>query len=352
MGKSVVVGLPGLSVDLDRLTEKLRGTGAPVGQILELQSLAGGISNLTLLVRGQGGECVVRRRPFGSIPARAHDMHHEFRILTALSKFDLPIPRVFAYFDDEDTLDAPFYAMELVRGIVAQDRSDAEALSNKRRALVSEDLVRVLAELHAVPLASIETYQPGRGLNFVRRQIHRWQERWQARPHRDLPVVDELAEALRSLVPSDEEVTLVHGDYRLGNTILDRSAPGRPVKAVLDWELSTFGNPLTDLAHLIAFWEPTGEHYSHRAQHIAEAPGFLSGAELANHYSAISGRAVHDLQFYLAYEHWRAVIIKEGVYQRQLEVGAPPAEAAGTKVGVDGHIREAVARLTLVDGHR
>lgn len=344
MALTTVDGLPELTVDLTALTLQLERWKAPVGRVVELERLAGGISNVTLLVRGESGECVIRRRPFGTIPAKAHDMHHEFRVLSAMAGAGLPIPRVYGYSEDEGFIGAPFYALQFVAGLVLQERADAEQLTPEQRKLVSADLVDVLAELHAVPLASIGIYQEGRGRNFVRRQIGRWHERWRARPHRDLPIVDEIAEQLSGLVPAEEDVTLVHGDYRLGNTIVN-PRDGRPVKAILDWELSTFGNPLTDLAHLVAFWEPTGQQYSHRAQRIADAPGFLDGAELAERYSQLSGRSVSDLPFYLAYEHWRAVIIKEGVYQRRLEIGAPAAEAEEVRLGVDGHLAEAVARL-------
>lgn len=345
MALIAVDGLPELTVDPAALTRRLARWEAPVGRVVELERLAGGISNVTLLVRGESGECVIRRRPFGTIPARAHDMHHEYRVLSAMAGTGLPIPRVYGYCEDEDCVGAPFYAMEFVAGLVLQDRADAEQLTAAQRGVVSADLVGVLAELHAVPLASNPVYQEGRGRHFVRRQIGRWQQRWRVRPHRDLPIVDELAERLCGLVPAAEDVTVVHGDYRLGNTIVNPHEQ-RPVKAILDWELSTFGNPLTDLAHLVAYWEPTGERYSHRAQHIADAPGFLDGAELAERYSTLSGRSVSDLPFYVAYEHWRAVIIKEGVYQRRLELGAPPEEAEEVRQGVDGHLAEALARLS------
>lgn len=347
MTDALVPGLPELDMNVGYLGAFLRECGAVDGDVTAVRVLAGGISNVTMAVETTGGACVVRRRPFGTVPAKAHDMHHEFRVLSALSGTELPVPRVFAYCEDESLLGAPFYAMELVAGTVPQEREDAERFTPGQRTAMSEDLVRVLAQMHALPVTDISTYREGRGARFVARQIDRWHERWSMRPHRELPIVDELASRLRLLVPDDEGVTLVHGDFRLGNLIIDFGGE-RPVAAILDWELSTFGNPLTDLAHLVAYWEPTGDIYSHKAQHIAKAPGFLTGDQLADLYSTLSERSVEHLPFYLAYEQWRAVVIKEGVYQRRLEIGAPQAEAEDARRGVDSHIAEAIERLARV----
>ncbi|WP_051791055.1 phosphotransferase family protein [Amycolatopsis jejuensis] len=331
-------------VDTAGLAAHLATVVPQAGVLDGVELLTGGSSNLTLLATCARQRIVLRRRPVGLIPEQAHDMRREYETLHMLAPTPVPVPAVYGYCDDESLLGAPFYAMEFVPGTVVQTAADLRGTAPADRVRICDDLVRVLAELHAVPLQTFPTYQPGRSTDVLQRHLRRWHDRWAARPHRVLPEVDRIAAELRRRLPEGSEVTFVHGDYRIGNVIVDREA-ARPVRAVLDWELATFGHPLTDLAHLLAYWEGTGDLHSHRAQRIAREAGLPDGRHLAAAYAAYSGRGVDDLPVFLAFEHWRAAIIKEAIYQRRLRADAPRAEVADARGGVDRHLAEAAARL-------
>ncbi len=335
----------GLSVDTTGLSAFLATCTPDPGQISNVELLTGGSSNLCVSVVSGGRRLVLRRRPIGNIPEQAHDMLREYDTLRMLARTPVRVPTVYGYCDDESIIGAPFYVMDFIDGIVVQSSYDVRLIAPAARAEICDDLVRVLAALHAVPLSDFATYQLGRSSNVMQRHLHRWLERWWNRPHRDLPAIDRIADELRRRLPASEELTFVHGDYRIGNTVVNPHGGERPVLAVLDWELSTFGHPLTDLAHLLGYWEGTGTIRSHQAQSIAAEVGFPDAAQLAESYATYSGRSVEHLPVFVAFEHWRGAIIKEAIYQRRMQTGAPRAEVDDARRGVDSHLAEATARL-------
>jgi aminoglycoside phosphotransferase (APT) family kinase protein len=301
-------------VDHGRLAERVAAV-APVGDAVEIDVLSGGRSNLTYRLRSGPYDYVVRRRPLGNVAKGAHDMGREYRVLAALDGSGLPVPRVYGYWDDEQVVGAPFYLMDYVPGSVFHRRSDVEGLSPAQARDVSEATIDVLDQLHAVDYVAVGLGELGRPDGFVARRIGRWLDQWHAGEHRDHPLVEPLGRELAERVPAHTDATLVHGDYRLGNLLVAVEEPPR-VAAVLDWEMSTLGDPLTDLAHLLVYWDRTRGRLTHDSQTIAEQPGFLSAAELAERYAARTGRDLADLDFYLAFEHWRAAIIKEAIFMR------------------------------------
>ena len=173
----------------------------------------------------------------------------------------------------------------------------------------------MLDRLHQVDPLAVGLGDLGRPEGFVARRIGRWLKQWRSSRHRDHELVEPLGARLAAGVPARTDSTLVHGDFRLGNMIANPGT-GAPVAAVLDWEMSTLGDPLTDLAHLLVYWDRTRGRTTHESQTIAEHPGFLTSEELAGLYGRLSGRELEDLPFYLAFEHWRASIIKEDIYTR------------------------------------
>ncbi|WP_429428853.1 phosphotransferase family protein [Nocardia sp. GAS34] len=339
--------LPGLSVDTAGLSAFLSTCVPDAGPLTRIEPLAGGISNLTLLAECGPHQWVLRRRPVGNIPEQTHDMRREYETLRMLAATAIPVPAVYGYSDDSSLIGAPFYVMDFVPGVIVQTTEDARPLHASVRARACDEVVRILAELHAIPLSEFPTYQPGRSRDVMARHLQRWHDRWNDRPHREIPLIDRIAAELRRRLPTGEDLAFVHGDYRIGNMIIDPHGGQHPVRAVLDWELSTFGHPLTDLAHLLAYWEGTGAIYSHRAQRIAAEVGFPSAQQMTARYCSLSGRSVEHLPVFIAFEHWRAAIIKEAIYQRRVRLGAPQAETADTRSGVDSHVAEAAARLDL-----
>jgi aminoglycoside phosphotransferase (APT) family kinase protein len=327
-------------VDLGRLREYLDPVVALVPGDLQLEVLSGGRSNITYLLRAGPDEYVLRRRPLGAIAAGAHDMAREYRVQAALQPTDIPLARVYGYCADETIMGAPFYVMSRVRGSVYHQRADVASLSSEAAAAISVEAVDVLDRLHRVDVAAVGLGELGRPEGFVRRRIGRWLDQWRNSPHREHGLVEPLGERLAAAVPPQADSTLVHGDYRLGNMLVEPVA-AQPIAAVLDWEMSTLGDPMTDLAHLLVYWDRTRGRLTHESQAIAEHPGFLSSTELASRYAARSGRDLSDLPFYLAFEHWRAAIIKEGIYTRGRNGGQPDPEVDAIGDTVVRHLEEA-----------
>jgi aminoglycoside phosphotransferase (APT) family kinase protein len=329
-------------VDESLLVECI-ATVAPVTDTVQVTVLSGGRSNLTYRVRSGPDDYVVRRRPIGRVAKGAHDMAREHRVLAALQGSELPIPTVYGYWDDERVVGAPFYVMSYVPGAVFHRPSDVAALTEAQARAISEATVDVLDRLHRVDPAAVGLGELGRPDGFVARRIGRWLEQWRAGDYRDHPLVEPVGAALAARVPADADATLVHGDYRLGNLLVsvrDDPKVEPEIAAVLDWEMSTLGDPLTDLAHLLVYWDRTRGRLTHESQRIAEHAGFLSAAELAERYATRTGRNLDDLDYYLAFEHWRAAIIKEGIFGR-----TPDDDELGASVAL--HLEEAADLLHL-----
>ena len=303
-----------------------------------------GLSNITMLVTTADHEYVVRRRPHGNVPPRAHDMSREYRVLRALADSDVPVPTVIDYSDDESIVGAPFYVMGKVTGTVYDSIDVARTLSPDQAKACSLDLVDVLVRIHTVEVDRVGLQDYGHPADFVRRRIRRWLDQYLASQHRDLPLVETLAAQLAEVAPTQQEGPLVHGDYRLGNVMF--GAGDRPsITAVLDWELSTLGDPLTDVAHLLQYWAPTNGRVINEIQHIAQLPGFLSATEMTNAYAERSGRDLTDLDFYLAFENWRTAIILEAIYSRHLRGEATASNLEELELRVPDHLEEARAIL-------
>lgn len=277
--------------------------------------ITGGRSNLTFTVIDDAGtRYVLRRPPTGHVLATAHDMEREHRIISAVGTTDVPVPRTLGLCTDESVNGAPFYVMAFVDGVVLDSPERAALLPERLRTAASEHLIDVLADLHAVDIDEIGLGDLARRDGYIERQLKRWSAQWEKSKTRDVPVVDEVAARLSSRVPEQQGVSIAHGDYRFGNCLID---PERArVAAVLDWELCTLGDPLADLGYLGVYWvkaDGEGRHNDPTA-----APGFPPYEAIVERYAARTGRDVSNIDYYVAFSHWRLGVISEGVYSRYI----------------------------------
>ncbi len=285
---------------------------------LRFELVAGGRSNLTFTVTDRRAHrFVLRRPPTGPLLPTAHDMGREHRIFSAVGPAGIPVPRAIGYCDDPAVTGAAFYVMELVDGHILREEGDAAAAfdpAGRRR--ISEGLVDTLAALHALDPDAVGLGDLGRRDGYLERQLRRWYGQYRANRDEqggpDVADVDRVHERLSAKLPGQGPAGIVHGDYRLDNTVV---APDGTVAAVLDWELCTLGDVLADVGQLLVYWTDPGE--ASVLAHTATADGgFLTRAELAGRYAEVSGRSLDRIGYYVAFAYWKLACILEGVYVR------------------------------------
>ncbi|MGR3873656.1 phosphotransferase family protein [Streptomyces graminifolii] len=302
---------PGL--DLDRLRGLLDReqpglvTGALSGRLIE-----GGRSNLTYAVTDGTEKWVVRRPPLGHVLATAHDMKREHRVISALHPTSVPVPRPVLLCEDDEVLGAPFYVMEFVEGTPYRTAGELLPLGPERTRGAVLELVDTLVELHAVDPAEVGLADFGRPEGFLDRQLRRWGKQLDASRNRDLAGVEELHAALGHRLPTSPAPAVVHGDYRLDNVLIGEDDK---IKAILDWEMSTLGDPLTDLGLLVMYSMPLDLPNSPIST-TASAPGHPTPAELIERYAARSGRDVSSVSWYTAFAWFKLAVILEGIHYR------------------------------------
>ncbi|MFC8076532.1 phosphotransferase family protein [Streptomyces sp. NPDC057307] len=302
---------PGL--DPERLRGHLdRERPGLVSGPLSARLIEGGRSNLTYLVTDGAHDRVVRRPPLGHVLATAHDMKREFRVISALHPTAVPVPEPLLLCEDPDVLGAPFYVMEYVTGTPYRTAEQLAPLGPERTRTAVLGLVDTLVELHAVDPSAVGLADFGRPEGFLDRQLRRWGKQLDASRNRDLPGVDELHAALSRSLPNSPAPTVIHGDYRLDNVLIgddDR------IRAVLDWEMSTLGDPLTDLGLLVMYSAPL-EIPGSPISTTAGAAGHPSPAELIARYAAGSGRDTSAIAWYTAFAWFKLAVILEGIHYR------------------------------------
>lgn len=278
----------------------------------------GGHSNLTYLVGFGAVEIVIRRPPFGPVPPTAHDMAREFRWLSAMHRVFPLAPRPYLLCDDPGVVGAVFYAMERRRGIVVRAEEPPELAGNPAaRRAVSEAIVDTLADLHAVDVAANGLAELGKPAGFVERQVRGWSERWARSKTSALPEMEGLAAWLRDRLPGDPSApSVVHGDFKLDNVMLDAGDLGRLV-AVLDWEMSALGDPLVDLGILLAYWQPTSPPGQRDAlTTVTDRTGYLTHDELVARYAARSKTDVSNVRYYEIFALFKIAVVIQQIYYR------------------------------------
>jgi aminoglycoside phosphotransferase (APT) family kinase protein len=305
-------------VDLERLRPWFAANveGA-TGAELHAELISGGRSNLTYSISDGSHTWVLRRPPLGHVLPTAHDMSREFTVLDALSPTDVPVPRPYAFCADTSVNDAPFYVMEKVDGVILRTPAEIGSLTRDEARRSAEELIDVLVAIHAVDYQAVGLSEFGRPDGYVERQVRRWGEQWERSKTRELPAIDELARRLRAARPESPPPTIVHGDYRLDNTMLAPHDPGRVV-AVLDWEMATLGDPLADVGLYLLYYGRDDNATGGVGATISPAAGFLTRDEVVERYARQSGRDVSQLDFYEALAAYKLAIILEGIHARFL----------------------------------
>ena len=306
-------------IQQDRLeayfAENVEGSAPP----LRFSPITGGHSNLTYLVEDANDrKMVLRRPPTGAVLATAHDMAREHRILTAVAKADVPVPKTLALCEEEAVNDAPFYVMDYVEGDVLTSASQtAERVPETQRVALGTHIIEVLAHLHQLEPNDIGLGDLGRREAYLARQLKRWRTQWEKSKTRELPIMDEAHAALEAKMPEQKGSAIVHGDYRIGN-FLSRGTEGR-IAAVLDWELCTLGDPLADVGYLMNDWngpDDSRPSASGTGESAVSCGGFPDREKMLARYEELTGTSTKNVDYYRAFQYWRLAAIVEGVLSR------------------------------------
>jgi len=320
---------------LDRVRGFLDEHGLGSGPIRARRIGEGGGSNFTFLLERDDGRFVLRRPPRPPLPPSAHDMVREARLQLALAPHGIRLPPILAVGDDEGVIGVPFYVMGYLEGFVVANELPP-GLDEAGRRRLGEDLVDTLVEIHAADVrepALAAFVRPG---SYLERQVRRFTQLWELNQTRELPQVVAVGRWLAEHLPEPLPPTVVHGDYRLGNVMVDRERPDRIV-AVLDWEMGAIGDPRADVGYLLATYsEPGGEPSPLGTSPVTATAGFPSKAELVERYIAASGRDVEPLAWFEALALWKAAVFCEAIYGRYVrgELGAEDTRAARFELGV------------------
>ncbi len=300
---------------IEPLLEFLGDNGLQAPDDLTATHVGEGHSNVTFLL---STGVVLRRPPRGPLPPSAHDVLREARLLRALAPTPVRVPDVLAVCEDESVIGAPFYVMEEVTGEVITDKIPEPLDNPEQRDRIADELIDSLVELHAVDWTTVGLEGYGKPTGYLERQVRRFLGLWEINKTRELPEVESIGEWLRANMPESPPATIVHGDYRLGNTIVAPTAPAR-LLAILDWEMATIGDPLADLGYMMVHWIRPGDKIGYfNLQSVTSLDGFPSREEMIARYEQRSGRSMQALNWYVTLALWKAIVFMEGNYKRAI----------------------------------
>jgi aminoglycoside phosphotransferase (APT) family kinase protein len=306
-----------------------------------VEKFAGGQSNPTYRIDSEGKSLVLRRKPFGPILPSAHAIEREYRLIAALHPTGFPVPRPLGLCEDPAVIGAPFYVMERVEGRTLWDGA-LPGMVPEERGAIYEALVDTLAALHGIDYEAAGLGDYGKPGNYFARQVERWTRQYRASQTDDLPEIERLIEWLPRTVPPQTRTSIVHGDYRIDNLIFANNAP--QVRAVLDWELSTLGDPIADLSYLLMNWATEPEGRSGVKGLTGPETGIPIIEDMVARYCAATGRdGLPDLDWYFAYNLFRLAGIVQGIKQRMRDGNASSAQAAQTVARLPGLAKAAWA---------
>ncbi|HWX75797.1 MAG TPA: phosphotransferase family protein [Solirubrobacteraceae bacterium] len=304
---------------LEPLGEFLDRHGLGEGPI-EASPIGDGHSNVTYLLKRGADELVLRRPPRGPLPPSAHDVLREARLLRALRDTPARVPAVLAVGDDPATIGSPFYVMERIEGDVMVSSVPEQLDVPAQRHAIAAQLIEALAEIHAVDWRAVGLEGFGKPTGYLERQLRRFTGLWEVNKTREIPAVENVGGWLERNLPESGPATIVHGDYRLGNTIFAPEPQAR-LAAVLDWEMATIGDPLADVGYLCMMWTEEGDPPGGLREAlgaITRREGFPTRTELIADYERHTGRSMRDLRWYTTLAVWKSIVFMEGNYKRAL----------------------------------
>ncbi|MFV9431736.1 phosphotransferase family protein [Rhodococcus aetherivorans] len=291
---------------------------ATVGDRLTPRLIAGGRSNPTYELTDGTRRWILRRPPLGHVLATAHDMGREYRALTALHDSAVPVPRTVGLCEDTTLIGAPFYVMEKLEGITLRTAEDTARLTPGQRSALADAMIDTLVALHGIDPSEVGLGDWGRPDGYLERQLHRWQRQWTSSMTAPRREVDELHSRLRASMPESHHPGIVHGDFKIDNLMVDAVDPTR-ILGVLDWEMSTLGDTLTDLGILCSFWDHEGEFHNPITAGATALPGFPTRDDLVHAYAQARGIDVSGIDWYLVFADFKIAVILEGIHARHLQ---------------------------------
>ncbi|MHB8872501.1 MAG: phosphotransferase family protein [Myxococcaceae bacterium] len=329
---------PGEELDTARLEGYLRAKLPDFTGPLSVEQFPSGHSNLTYLLEAGGTQWVLRRPPFGTRVKTAHDMGREFRILSGLRPVYPKVPRPLVYCEDLEVIGAPFYVMERVRGVILRGSNPkvAAAIAPESMRTLSTVLVDTLAELHAVDVVAAGLGDLGHPEGYVRRQVEGWTRRYFDAKTDEVPQIEQAAAWAAHHLPPESGAALIHNDFKYDNLVLDPADLTRIV-AILDWEMATVGDPLTDLGTTLGYWQDPDDPEEHKLLPFGPTllPGNLTRPEVVERYAKVSGRDVSGVLFYYVFALFKIAVIAQQIYKRYVEGFTKDERFAAMIMGVN-----------------
>ncbi len=309
---------PGETLDLARLEPFLLSHFPHNAGPVSVEQFPNGHSNLTYLVRFGDRQMVLRRPPFGSKVKSAHDMGREYRVLSKLHPVYPPAPEVLVYCDTDEVLGAPFYLMEAIRGVILRrDPPAGLPFESEMAKRLSESFIDNLVRLHRLDYSAIGLADLGKPQGYLERQVKGWMERYHGSKTDNLPEVEQISAWLNQNMPASSDATLIHNDYKYDNLVLD-PADITKIIGVLDWEMSTIGDPLSDLGTALGYWvEPDDPDELQQMRWCpSTSPGNLTREQLIERYAKQTGRNISNMAFYLTFARFKLAVIVQQIYYR------------------------------------
>lgn len=309
---------PGEELDVPKLEAFLRSSFPNEASVLIVKQFPSGHSNLTYSIQLGNRQMVLRRPPFGSKVKSAHDMGREFHVLSKLHPAYSPAPQVLLYCEDNSILGVPFYLMEPISGVILRRNPPAGLPFPPQTARgLCESFIDNLTGFHSIDYATIGLADLGKPQGYLERQVRGWIERYHASKTHDLPEVDKISQWVQQNVPASNYVTLIHNDYKFDNMVLD-TADLTKIIGLLDWEMCTLGDPLSDLGTALAYWVEASDadDFQQLRWGPTNYPGSMTRSELVQHYAESSGRDVSNMAFYLVFARFKIAVIVQQIYYR------------------------------------